>query len=213
MTSTQPETTRLLVVIVNYRTPDLTIDCLRSLESEVRTLGSTRVVVADNASGDGSVPRIRTAIEEHGWSRWASLLPLDRNGGFSFGNNAVIGPALEGVERPPPEFVLLLNSDTVVCPNALRALLEFMDSHPNVGIAGSRVDESDGTRQHSRYRFHTVWSELDSGLRLGFVTRLLRKHAIAAPLVDTAHLSEGGGGASRSGRGGVGEDSGGLGPG
>ena len=190
MTLTLPETTRLLVVIVNYRTPDLTIDCLRSLEPEVQALGSTRVVVADNASGDGSPQRILEAIEHHGWSRWAALLPLDRNGGFSFGNNAVIGPALAAADPAPPDFVLLLNSDTMVCLGALGALLEFMESHPEVGIAGSRVEEPDGTQQHSRYRFHSVWSEFDSALRLGLVTRLLRKHVVAPPLVDTAHPTD-----------------------
>jgi len=179
---------RLLVAIVNYRTPELTIDCLRSLEPEVRTLGDVRVVVADNASGDGSPELVRAAIAENDWTRWASLLPLERNGGFSFGNNAIIGPALASDDKP--EFVLLLNSDTVVCGGALVALLDFMESHPAVGIAGSRVDELDGTRQHSRYRFHSVWSELDHGFRLGFVTYLLRNHSVAPPLVDKAHVTD-----------------------
>lgn len=188
MTHDSPAATRLLVAIVNYRTPNMTIDCLRSLEPEVRTLGRTKVVVADNASGDGSPQRIQAAIEEHGWSSWASILPLDRNGGFSFGNNAIIRPAMESADKPA--FVLLLNSDTLACPGALAGLLEFMESHPEVGIAGSRVEEPDGTRQHSRYRFHSVWSELDSGLRLGLVTRILRKHVIAPPLVDTDHPTD-----------------------
>lgn len=190
MTLTLPQPTRLLVAIVNYRTADLTIDCLRSLEAEVRTLGGTKVVVADNASGDGSAQRIRQAIETHGWSSWASVLPLERNGGFSYGNNAVIRPALEAPDRPRPDYILLLNSDTVACPGALGALLEFMEAHPEVGIAGSRIEEPDGAPQHSRYRFHSVWSELDSGLRLGLVTRLLRKHVVAPPLVDAAHPTD-----------------------
>ena len=63
-----PGTTRLLVVIVNYRTSGLTIDCLRSLEAEVIALpGELRVVVTDNASGDGSaVPRAAVAPERLG---------------------------------------------------------------------------------------------------------------------------------------------------
>ena len=190
MTFTVPQPARLLVVIVNYRTPDLTIDCLRSLEPEVAAVGGTRVVVTDNASGDGSEARIREAIERNGWSGWASLVPLERNGGFSYGNNAAIRPALESRDRSPPDYVLLLNSDTVVCPGALGALLEFMEAHPDVGIAGSRVVEPDGRPQHSRYRFHSVWSELDSGLRLGIVTRLLRNHVVAPPLVDEAHRTD-----------------------
>ncbi len=190
MSLTLPQQSRLLVVIVNYRTPELTIDCLHSLEHEVRALGNTQVVVSDNASGDGSTQAIHDAIEGHGWSRWASLLPLERNGGFSFGNNAAISRALEATDRAPPEFVLLLNSDTVVRPGALGALLDFMESRPDVGIAGSRVEEPDGTPQHSRYRFHSIWTELDSGLRLGLVTRLLKKRTVASPLVRTAHVTD-----------------------
>jgi GT2 family glycosyltransferase len=181
---------RLLVAIVNYRTPELTINCLRSLEPEVRALGHTRVVVADNDSGDGSVERIRQALTEHGWSEWASLREMERNGGFAYGNNAIIAPALAATDCPPPDYVLLLNSDTEVCAGALGALLAFMDAHPEVGIAGSRVEDADGTRQHSRYRFHSVWSEFDSGLRIGLVTRLLSKRVIAPPLVDTAHVTD-----------------------
>lgn len=185
-----PRRASLLVVIVNYRTADLTIDCLRSLEDEVESLASVRVAVADNASGDGSAPRIRSAIEREHWSGWASLVALDHNGGFSSGNNAIIGPALAAVDRPAPDLVLLLNPDTVVCPGALGALLDFMAERPDVGIAGSRVEEPDGTQQHSRYRFHSVWSELDSGLRLGLVSRLLRKHNVAPPLCDEAHATD-----------------------
>jgi GT2 family glycosyltransferase len=182
-----PPPARLLIAIVNYRTPALTIECLRSLEPEVLERGGTRVVVADNASGDGSAERIGQAITRNGWSRWASILPLDQNGGFSYGNNAVIRPALESVDPPPPEYVLLLNSDTIVFAGALAALVEFMDARQDVGIAGSRLEDPDGSHQHSRYRFHSVWSELDSGLKLGVVTRLLRNHVVAPPLVETAH--------------------------
>lgn len=176
---------RLLVAIVNYRTPELTIACLHSIEPEVRALGATRVIVSDNASGDESLARIQLAIEANGWSDWASLLALDCNGGFAFGNNAAIAPALSSDD--PPEYVLLLNSDTEVRAGALRALIEFMDAHRDVGIAGSRLEDADGSHQHSRYRFHSLWSELESGLRLGVITRLLRSRVVAPPLVETPH--------------------------
>jgi GT2 family glycosyltransferase len=177
-------------VIVNYRTPQLTINCLQSLEAEVRAVGNVRVVVTDNASGDGSVELIRQAIETHGWDAWASLMALDHNGGFSFGNNAAIRPALASVEAPPLEYVLLLNPDTVVLPDALGTLLAFMDAHPDVGIAGSRLQDPDGAHQHSRFRFHSIWSELNSGLRLGVVTRLLRNYVVAATLVESDRVSD-----------------------
>src|SRR5947208_22198 len=78
---------KLLVVIVNYKTAALAIDCLQSLAGEVRTVnGGITVVVTDNASADGSVEQIRAAIEQHDWT-WASVQPLETNGGFAYGND------------------------------------------------------------------------------------------------------------------------------
>lgn len=175
--------TDLLVVILNYRTPDLTIDCLRSLVTEVESLPGTRVVVSDNASGDGSVEKISAAINTQGWSNWVSLMPLARNGGYAFGNNAVIRPALESAE--PPTYFLLLNPDTIVRPGALKALVDFMEQHPQAGIAGSRLEYPDGTPQCSAFRFHTLLSELDAGLRLGVVSNLLAQWVVAPPIPET----------------------------
>lgn len=179
---TRPDNLSLLIVILNYRTPKLTIDCLRSLVDEVRSLPDTRVVVSDNASGDGSVEQIKAAIETEGWGDWVSLMPLDRNGGYAFGNNTPIRAALQS-PQPPPYF-LLLNPDTIVRPGALRALVDFMNSHPDVGIAGSRLEDPDGTPQCSAFRFHTVLSELDSGLRLGLVSKLLANWIVWPPIPE-----------------------------
>jgi GT2 family glycosyltransferase len=181
--ATEPDNLSLLtVVILNYRTPSLTIDCLRSLVGEVRSLPGTRVVVSDNASGDRSVEQIAAAIEAEGWGEWASLMPLERNGGYAFGNNAVIRVALQST-NPPPYF-LLLNPDTIVRPGALQVLVDFMDEHPDVGIAGSRLEDPDGTPQHSAFRFHSVLSELDYSLRVGVVSKLLSKWLVAPPVSE-----------------------------
>src|SRR5271156_4970018 len=84
----------LLIVIVNYRTPGLTIDCLGSLEAESRAVAGwrVRVVVTDNCSGDDSVARLETAVRDHNLGDWVSIEPLERNGGFAYGNNAAIRP-------------------------------------------------------------------------------------------------------------------------
>ena len=175
---------RLLIVIVNYCTGELVADCLAALAPQVAAIPGSKVVIADNASGDASVATIDAAIRTNGWGAWATLEALRSNGGFAWGNNRVIQPALGGAE--PPEYVLLLNPDTVPRPGALAELLDFMDHNPSVGIAGSRLEWEDGTQHDSRYRFHSLWSELDAGLRLGFVTRLLRRH-LTPPLVTHAH--------------------------
>ena len=171
---------RLLIVIVNYRTAQLTIDCLRSLAPEFPALpAGTRVVITDNASGDDSVPRLGAAIRENNWSPWADLMPLERNGGFAWGNNEGIRPALRHPD--PPQYVLLLNPDTWVRPGAVAALLEFMDAHPDVGIAGSRLEDPDGTTQRSAFRFPGVMSEFENGVRLSVVSRLLKRFVVAPP--------------------------------
>jgi hypothetical protein len=175
---------RLLVVIVNFRTPDLAVDCLASLEGQVRPLLGDRVVVVDNCSGDDSVERIGKAIAARGWT-WASLVAHPTNGGFAAGNNVAIGPALASDD--PPDYIHMLNSDTIVRPGAIDALVDFLAARPEVGLVGSRLEDPDGTPQHSRYRFPGVLSELEDSLRLGVVSRLLKNQMAVVPIVDEPH--------------------------
>src|SRR5262249_2509978 len=123
---------RLPIVIVNYRTPGLVIDCLRSLVEEVRTVPNARVYVVENASPDDSAAKIGEAIQKEGWSSWAELMKVEKNLGFAGGNNAALRPIL--AEDPYPDYVLLLNPDTVVRPGAVKALVDFMEANPKVGI-------------------------------------------------------------------------------
>ncbi len=175
-----PSPVGLLIVIVNYRTPDLTINALRSLVPEIQALPNTRVVVTDNLSGDDSVAKIAAAIAAEGWGTWVTLMPLDRNGGFAYGNNAAIRPALQSATLPP--YVLLLNPDTVVRPAGVQHLVTFMEQHPDVGIAGSRLEDPDGIAQRSAFRFHSLFSEMDAGLQLGVVSKLLDRWVVAPPV-------------------------------
>jgi N-acetylglucosaminyl-diphospho-decaprenol L-rhamnosyltransferase len=178
---------KLLVVIVNFRTADLTADCLRSLAPEVAAVpGSTRVVVTDNLSGDDSVARLNTIIHDNGMTTWCTLMPLPRNGGFAYGNNAGIRPYLSPASPDDkPDYVLLLNPDTVVLPGGLTELIRFMDARPDVGIAGSRLEDPDGTPQVSAFRFHGILSEFEHGLRFGPVSKLLSRWRVAPSPVPT----------------------------
>lgn len=174
--------TRLLVVILNYRTPQLTIDCLESLEPEVRSLPGTQVIVTDNNSQDGSVEQIGAAIHAANWENWASLQPLPTNGGFAMGNNAAIRVALQSPN--PPAYFLLLNPDTIAHPGALRELVQFMDANPKAGIVGSRLENPDGSPQHSAFRFPSIFSEIEQGLRLRLATQLLKKWEVTPPISE-----------------------------
>lgn len=173
------------IVIVNYHTAELAIDCLRALSTQEADLAGNRFVVVDNASGDGSVERLTAAIEGEGWSPWAGVMPLDRNGGFAFGNNASIRMALASTE--PVDYVMLLNPDTVARPGAVKALVDFMDAHPRAGIAGSRLENASGGVECSAHTFPSPLSALDEGARLGVLSRLLSRYVVTSPPQAAAH--------------------------
>lgn len=170
---------KLLIVILCYRVADLTIDCLKSLSGEIGRVPGALVGLLENGTGDDSADRLRTAIEENGWSSWVDLSVVHPNLGFTGGNNLLIRRALDAAD--PPEYVLMLNSDTIVKEHALDALVRFMDSHPQVGIAGSRMLWPDGTVRASPFRFLGVLSEFDGGLRLGVVSKLLSRWVAIPP--------------------------------
>lgn len=140
----------LLVVVVNYRTPGITINCLESLAPNRSPGIRCRVVVVDNASGDESADQLAQAIGSRGWASWATLCCTSRNGGFSFGNNRGIEAGLQAFL---PRFVLLLNSDTIVQPGCLRSCIDRMDSDPSIGLFSCKLLNADGSVQNVVRRF------------------------------------------------------------
>jgi GT2 family glycosyltransferase len=170
---------KLLVVILCYKVPELTIDCLRSLSREIDRVPGTKVAVCENGTGGDAAEQIRTAIAENGWGDWVDLTVVYPNLGFTGGNNLVIREALGSDD--PPEYVLLLNADTIVQERALEALVTFMDAHPRAGIAGSQFLTPEGQIDCSPFRFTGIASELDRGMRLGLVSRLLSRWAVQIP--------------------------------
>jgi N-acetylglucosaminyl-diphospho-decaprenol L-rhamnosyltransferase len=173
-----------LVIILNYCTADLTIQCLQSISNEIEP-SLTRVVVVDNHSNDLSGEIIGNAIEKNGWNSWASLMALKENRGYAAGNNEAIRAALAWPE--PPKYALILNPDTIVQKGAIRELVDFMEKHPKVGIAGSRLENLDGTHQNAAFRFPTIMSELDDALRLGIVGRFLTKWKVCHDIYNEPH--------------------------
>ncbi len=174
------------VVIVTYKSAKLAIECLASIELErdSRNL-KIRVVVVDNASGD--LPQIGQAVERNGWSSWVTLVLAPENGGFSYGNNLGIRRAYE---QGRPNYIHLLNPDTQVRPRAIAALAEFLESHPDVGIAGSSFETEDGQDWPFAFRFPTLFSEVEHGMQLGLVTRCLSRWAVAKAMNFTARPTD-----------------------
>jgi N-acetylglucosaminyl-diphospho-decaprenol L-rhamnosyltransferase len=168
---------QLGIVIVNYKTPTLVVDCLTSLEKEVQ-MGQDQVVVVDNASGDRSVEQIEAAIAEHQWSNWVQVLPSPSNGGFSAGNNL-------GLQAIDAEAYLLLNSDTLVRPGSLDTLKKVLQERPDAGIIGPRLEWPDGTSQISCFRHRSPLSETIASAATGPITKLLKSFDVPLPVSDT----------------------------
>jgi len=176
---------KLLIVIVNYRTASLVVDCLKSLSLERKGGANFTVVVVDNASNDGSVEEISRSIELNKLSDFVSLVDLNYNGGFSAGNNVAIREALG--QNKPPEYIMLLNPDTVVLEGALLQMICFMDANPSAGIAGSSLETLDGTLDCAAHRFHSPVSELLRGAQLGLLSRLFEKYIVSPPFISVPH--------------------------
>jgi N-acetylglucosaminyl-diphospho-decaprenol L-rhamnosyltransferase len=167
--------TDVAIAIVTYKSADLTIDCLRSIEQE---RGASNldivVIVVDNASGDG--PPIAKAINDSGWSSWVKLVVAPRNGGFAYGNNLAIR---EASRLGPPRYCHLLNPDTILRSGAVEKLVAFLEVHPTVGIAGGSFENLDGSDWPIAFRFPTLLSEIEARMQFGLATRLLRPWVVA----------------------------------
>jgi N-acetylglucosaminyl-diphospho-decaprenol L-rhamnosyltransferase len=176
----------IAVVIVTYKSAELAIECLASIHSERETQNlKIRVVLVDNASGD--LPQIRQAVEREGWSSWVTLVLAPINGGFAYGNNLGIRSAYE-ISRP--NYLYLLNPDTQVRRGAIAKLAEFMESHPQVGIAGSSFETEDGKDWPFAFRFPTLLSEIEHGMQLDLVTRCLSRWTVARSMNSIAQPTD-----------------------
>lgn len=166
-----PSILKLGIVIVNYRTAALTLACLDSLNS-VSSHYKFSVIVIDNNSHDDSYEYLCKVIGQRNWHSWVKIIASDINGGFSHGNNIAIKQFL-AIDNPP-EFICLLNPDTYIHTGAMDTLINFLVGNPQVGIAGSRLEDPDGTGQMSSFKFHDWITELDRGFNLGVLTKILK---------------------------------------
>lgn len=170
------------IVVVSYKSAALTVDCLRSVAAERATSAlQLRCVVVDNASGDA--PVVAEAIAANGWQDWARVVAAPRNGGFAYGNNL----GLKEVERDGRvDFVHLLNPDTVLRGGAVDALVDFLQAHPRAGVAGGVFENGDGSEWAIAFRFPSLLGEIEQGVRLGLVSRLLASACVPMHMGATA---------------------------
>lgn len=168
---------KLAVVVINYRRPQLTIGCLESLRDEMEGRSDRCVVCIDNASDDGSADVIESAIKDRGWQEWARLVRSPVNRGFAGGNNV-------GIQAARAEFYLLLNSDARVRPGAIDEMLRAIESRPDAGAIGPRLEGEDGQPQVSCFRYRTPLTEMLEAAGTGVLDRMFQRHLVAMGVFD-----------------------------
>lgn len=130
---------KLSVIIVNYNVKYYLDQCIRSVLRAFEEMNSpAEIIVVDNHSADGSVDYLEQRYPQ-------KLFPMVRfvrsahNLGFARANNIAI-------RQSRGEYVLLLNPDTIVGEDALKASVDFMDAHEDAGLSGREDARGTGRR-------------------------------------------------------------------
>ncbi len=156
----------LSIIIVNFNTPEYTLETLASVFAECE-IDDFEVIVLDNASLDNSVERIRDSFGEK-----IHLIHSETNLGFAAGNNLAVTHA-------KGEYILLLNPDTVILDHAVDKLLHFARQYPDAGIWGGKTVFSDGSlNPYSCWQRQTLWSLFS---QVAGLTSLFRKSSLFNP--------------------------------
>ncbi len=123
----------LAIVIISFNVRKLLQECLASVYQQTRHT-RMEIWVIDNQSHDDSVAMLKEKFPQ------VHLIENPANAGFTRANNQVIPQCRS-------DLILLLNPDTVIRDGALDKIVQFMDEHPEVGVAGGRVENEDGSLQ------------------------------------------------------------------
>ncbi len=129
-----PNSCDLTIIIVNYNTRDYLARCLESLAG-ISSI-SAEIIVVDNASGDLSVEMVGQRFPE------AIVIANAENRGFAKANNQAIAIS-QG------RYFYFLNPDAEVRKDSIEAMISHMERHPDVGLAGTRLVNPDGSDQSS----------------------------------------------------------------
>jgi len=179
---------KLLGVILNFRTPDMTLEAARALAVALERVPDSRFVIVDNHSEDGSFAKLQAAIAHESFRDRCEVIESPHNGGFGAGNNFAMRRDMQSED--PAEYYYLLNSDALPEPDAVERLVTFMDSHRYAGIAGSYIQGPDGTYHETAFRYPSMFSEFEAQAGVGPISKLLADWVVALPKPDRTMLVE-----------------------
>ncbi len=126
----------LSIIIVNYNTKKLIKDCLQSIINKTKGI-DYEIIVVDNASQDGSVEWLTKQVGKYSFIK---LVKNKKNLGFAPANN-------QGIKKARGQYILLLNSDTIVKDNLLAEMVAWMEAHPKAGVVTAALINKDGSLQ------------------------------------------------------------------
>ena len=153
---------QLSVIIVNYNVKNILRDCLLSVQKAAHSI-DTEIIVADNASSDGSVQMLKAEFKD------VKLIANTQNIGFSKANN-------QGIAQAQGQYILLLNPDTLVYENTFEECLNFSTQTNNCGGIGVQMlDANNQFLKESKRGFPTPWASL---CRLSFLNKLFPNSAL-----------------------------------
>lgn len=136
---------QLSVIIVNYNVRSFLENALLSIRKAMRNIEG-EIFVVDNASDDGSVELVQTKFPD------VKLIVNQKNLGFAAANNIAL-------TRASGKYILLINPDTIVQEDTLISLIEYLEHNPQVGLAGCKILNPDGSLQLAcRRSIPTPWS-------------------------------------------------------
>lgn len=144
--------TELSYIIVSWNAKGYLIQCLESLKRFGVGIYSETLVV-DNASDDGSADAVKEVFPD------VKLIQNRTNVGFARANN-------QAIRECKGRYLALVNSDIEILGDCLARMLEYLDTHPRIGILGPRILNPDRTLQASCYRFPKLWRAAAEALGL-----------------------------------------------
>lgn len=171
---------KILTVILNYRTPELTVQAAEAALAAMADMPG-EIAIVDNDSGDGSFEHIAAAVAAKGWDTAGRVQvhASGHNGGFGSGNNFAIRAGLMSGDQP--DYVYLCNPDAQPAPDAIRVLVDFLESHPQAGIAGSLIFRPDGKPVYGAFNFPSIIGEFEDGAATRAFSRLLGRKILYSP--------------------------------
>jgi GT2 family glycosyltransferase len=136
------------IVIINYNTFTITSDCIRSV-IQFTSGCSYEIILVDNASVECDAENFLKEFPQ------LTLVKSEVNGGFAHGNNL-------GIQRAAGDYILLLNSDTILREDSICKCLGYMKAHTGAGVAGCRMVFPNGVIQYTARKFRSIkWELLD----------------------------------------------------